>query len=245
MSALKKLLSERTGVPPEHIKILINGGMTRLDEAPLSKYGLVDDGTANDNDDDDSFFSRGRWESWAGFRNKRQRKRITMIGSAESQAHVRDTAASRQQQQQQQARSGKASQQQQQEEEARGAPEDEPALARRIRETRDKALGPIMPELDKLERYFASLNNNAAAPQQQGQVQPRAAAEDVNERPNERLPVFLSETLLQSLLKLDSIEIPVGWQDARKERKEAVRDVQAVLDRIDRAKEQMKATAST
>ncbi|KDQ57806.1 hypothetical protein JAAARDRAFT_35495 [Jaapia argillacea MUCL 33604] len=43
----------------------------------------------------------------------------------------------------------------------------------------------------------------------------------------------LSELLLQSLLKLDAITPEGGWEQARKERKDAVREVQGVLDRLD------------
>jgi len=45
----------------------------------------------------------------------------------------------------------------------------------------------------------------------------------------------LSELLLQTLLRLDAINAEGGWEEARKERKEAVREVQKVLDRLDGA----------
>ncbi|EPQ57318.1 hypothetical protein GLOTRDRAFT_137669 [Gloeophyllum trabeum ATCC 11539] len=45
----------------------------------------------------------------------------------------------------------------------------------------------------------------------------------------------LSELLLQSLLRLDAINAEGGWDEARKERKEAVKEVQKVLDRLDGA----------
>ncbi|KAF7984198.1 hypothetical protein HWV62_15976 [Athelia sp. TMB] len=43
----------------------------------------------------------------------------------------------------------------------------------------------------------------------------------------------LSELLLQSLLRLDAMAPEGGWEDARRERKGAVREVQGVLDRLD------------
>lgn len=43
----------------------------------------------------------------------------------------------------------------------------------------------------------------------------------------------LSEMLLRGLLDLDSVEIPSGWADARKERKEGVRVVQQELSKVD------------
>lgn len=45
----------------------------------------------------------------------------------------------------------------------------------------------------------------------------------------------LSEILLRGLLDLDSVEVQSGWTDARKERKEGVRRVQAELTKIDEA----------
>ncbi|KAF9010559.1 hypothetical protein BDQ17DRAFT_1299070 [Cyathus striatus] len=43
----------------------------------------------------------------------------------------------------------------------------------------------------------------------------------------------LGELLLQSLLRLDGITTNHDWEDARRQRKDAVREVQALLDRLD------------
>lgn len=43
----------------------------------------------------------------------------------------------------------------------------------------------------------------------------------------------LGELLLQALLKLDAVSFEGGWEEARRERKEAVRVVQRLLDRLD------------
>ncbi|KAK0217895.1 hypothetical protein IW262DRAFT_1101156 [Armillaria fumosa] len=45
----------------------------------------------------------------------------------------------------------------------------------------------------------------------------------------------LGELLLQSLLRLDAISTDGEWEDARRERKAAVKEVQALLDRLDDA----------
>lgn len=45
--------------------------------------------------------------------------------------------------------------------------------------------------------------------------------------------VRLGELLLQTLLRLDAIATEGEWEEARKERKGAVREVQALLDRLD------------
>ncbi|KAH9941004.1 hypothetical protein B0H21DRAFT_697248 [Amylocystis lapponica] len=45
--------------------------------------------------------------------------------------------------------------------------------------------------------------------------------------------VRLGELLLQALLRLDAITAEGEWEEARRERKGAVREVQALLDRLD------------
>ncbi|KAJ7902000.1 hypothetical protein B0H14DRAFT_2669446 [Mycena olivaceomarginata] len=45
--------------------------------------------------------------------------------------------------------------------------------------------------------------------------------------------IRLSELLLQSLLRLDAIQTDGEWDAARRERKAAVKEVQALLDRLD------------
>jgi len=45
--------------------------------------------------------------------------------------------------------------------------------------------------------------------------------------------IRLSELLLQSLLRLDAIQTDGEWDAARQERKAAVKEVQALLDRLD------------
>ncbi|KAG5648565.1 hypothetical protein DXG03_003176 [Asterophora parasitica] len=50
---------------------------------------------------------------------------------------------------------------------------------------------------------------------------------------NHKEHLRLGELLLQSLLRLDSITAEPAWEDARKRRKDAVREVQDMLDRLD------------
>ncbi|KAI5476441.1 hypothetical protein MNV49_007754 [Pseudohyphozyma bogoriensis] len=64
----------------------------------------------------------------------------------------------------------------------------------------------------------------------------KEAGEDVEvegDKPDAREPAWLSEVLLQSLLKLDSLDIPSTYAEGRKERKAAVKKLQASLDRVD------------
>ncbi|KAJ7924970.1 hypothetical protein B0H13DRAFT_2315034 [Mycena leptocephala] len=58
-----------------------------------------------------------------------------------------------------------------------------------------------------------------------------SAAAKQTPRPKEH--IRLSELLLQSLLRLDAIVTDGEWDTARKERKAAVKEVQALLDRLD------------
>ncbi|KAJ7446218.1 hypothetical protein B0H11DRAFT_2085611 [Mycena galericulata] len=58
-----------------------------------------------------------------------------------------------------------------------------------------------------------------------------SAAGQQNLKPKEH--TRLSELLLQALLRLDAITTDGEWEAARKERKAAVKEVQALLDRLD------------
>lgn len=52
---------------------------------------------------------------------------------------------------------------------------------------------------------------------------------------NQKEHLRLGELLLQSLIRLDNIVVESSWETARKERKEAVKEVQEMLDRLDNA----------
>ena len=67
--------------------------------------------------------------------------------------------------------------------------------------------------------------------QQQQQKPTAVAAAPSTELEQEH--VRLGELLLQSLLRLDAIHSEGEWEQARKERKGAVKEVQALLDRLD------------
>lgn len=49
--------------------------------------------------------------------------------------------------------------------------------------------------------------------------------------------LYLSEMLLQTLLKLDGFEVDSRWTEARRVRKEGIKKVQGILDRVDAIKE--------
>ncbi|KAJ7072190.1 hypothetical protein C8F01DRAFT_1102898 [Mycena amicta] len=56
----------------------------------------------------------------------------------------------------------------------------------------------------------------------------------LSNQPQPKEHLRLSELLLQALLRLDAISTDGDWEDARKERKQAVKEVQGLLDRLDR-----------
>ena len=78
----------------------------------------------------------------------------------------------------------------------------------------DKVRTGLLPSVDK---FLESLANHTAVPGD-GLGQEHAR---------------LGELLLQSLLRLDAIHAENEWEQARKDRKAGVREVQALLDRLD------------
>jgi len=78
----------------------------------------------------------------------------------------------------------------------------------------DKVRTGLLPSVDK---FLESLANHTAVPGDSlGQEHAR-----------------LGELLLQSLLRLDAIHAENEWEQARKDRKAGVREVQTLLDRLD------------
>jgi len=67
---------------------------------------------------------------------------------------------------------------------------------------------------------------------------PLSQAEPSHQNPYQKTPLELEHTrlaelLLQSLLRLDAINVEGEWEVARKERKAGVKEVQGLLDRLD------------
>lgn len=107
--------------------------------------------------------------------------------------------------------------------------ESEEVIQKKIKQISTEKLAELEPQVTQVEGWIT-----------QKKSEPPIEGEEKKAGPPPRILLYLSEILLQGLLKLDSIEIPSGYEDARKERKEAVRQVQEVLDRVDRAKEDWK-----
>jgi hypothetical protein len=64
-------------------------------------------------------------------------------------------------------------------------------------------------------------------------AQPTSNPDPIPIRTLEKEHTRLAELLLQALLRLDAITTDGAWEDARRERKDAVREVQGLLDRLD------------
>lgn len=104
-----------------------------------------------------------------------------------------------------------------------GGPEQVSAAPER--KTEKHVINQIETELDKVrigllpsvDKFLESLPNNSAV------------LGDGLDREHKKL----GELLLQSLLRLDAIHAEGDWEQARKDRKAGVREVQALLDRLD------------
>lgn len=248
-----------TGVPPSHQKLIYAGAVLKDDLLPMSAYGLVESDPSSTSSSDPnaaaetSSSSKGRsfWDSWSlmGGRktsnNKKGLKKLVMLGSATVSARVDDHLATRKDLQDLAAASPSGS--------VASAPsttptavgeggdsekkvDSEETVQSRIRQVAVHKLDELEPQVKQVETWLAQ--EQARRRQRQQQATPDEEEDDAAPPPPpKRLLLYLSENLLQGLLKLDSIEIPSGYTEARKERKEAVRKVQEVLDRVDGAKE--------
>ena len=74
---------------------------------------------------------------------------------------------------------------------------------------------------------------SSAPPSQPADRPSQRTGKDVKQTDLAQEHIRLGELLLQSLLRLDAITAEGEWEEARKERKGAVREVQGLLDRLD------------
>lgn len=217
LSTLRKAIYERTGVPPEHQKLILNGAMMQKD-FPLKAYGLAlpplgdsEDSYSSDPNRIPSSSLRGLLSKW-GLGNspvagKRSRElKVTLIGSAQTGSRVTDHLA--------QAGSASGSGSARQKQTAAQQPIDEARIVAQIDSLVSSTLSRLKPDLDQL--FSLPLEEATLLKRKQ---------------------VYLSEMLLQTLLKLDGFEIDSRWTDARKARKEGIRSIQGMLDRVDAIKE--------
>lgn len=254
-----------TGVPPSHQKLIYAGAVLKDDLLPMSAYGLVESDPSSDpnaaaaeSSSSSSSSAKGRsfWDSWSLMGRKSANskkgggglKKLVMLGSATVSARVDDHLATRKDLQDLAAASPSGS--------VASAPstttttteettgegdhnkkkvDSEETVQSRIRQIAIHKLDELEPQVKQVETWLAQ--EQARRQRQQQSTAEEEEGEEAAPPPPKRLLLYLSENLLQGLLKLDSIEIPSGYTEARKERKEAVRKVQEVLDRVDAAKE--------
>ncbi|GAA5852776.1 hypothetical protein JCM8547_004680 [Rhodosporidiobolus lusitaniae] len=230
LSAFKAILYNITGVPPDHQKLIYSGAVLKDDLAPLSSYQLVDADPSPESAFADSSKPKSFWDSWSftgRSESNKKLKKLVMLGSKDVSARVDDRLTTRKDLKDLAAAESSAGATQ-----AEAKVDDEETVQRKIRETATDRLAELEPRVAQVEAYIA---------QQQKRKAGGAVEGEELSAPQPRTLLFLSETLLQGLLRLDSLEIPGTYTQARAERKEAVKRVQSVLDRVDAAKEGIKA----
>ncbi|KAK4057230.1 hypothetical protein OIO90_001725 [Microbotryomycetes sp. JL221] len=219
LSSFKDTLYNITGVPPSHMKLIYSGGLMKDDLAPLGSFGLVEEQLkANASDAAQTSF----WDSWSfkSMKSSRKLKKIVMLGSKDISAVVDDRLRTR----------PDLLLPGSEEIVVPKAQADEPSVIKQIQQVADEKLNELEPMIVSVEDFIQRSNDTVSSAER--------------EPPNPRALVFVSEALLQSLLKLDSIEIPSTYMDARAERKKGVKALQAALDKVDGLKEEFKSASN-
>ena len=104
-----------------------------------------------------------------------------------------------------------------------------------IRNEVDKVRQTLRPNVDDFLAVLASLPTaTTTADSPRPASGPSSSARD-KQQDLDREHARLAELLLQSLLRLDAINADGEWEEARRERKGAVREVQSLLDKLDQA----------
>ncbi|GAA97017.1 uncharacterized protein L969DRAFT_234557 [Mixia osmundae IAM 14324] len=235
LSVLRSLIQQKTSVAPEHQKLIISGFVAKDDAATMAQLGLVDGPSSKAQVEEPNFSSLMKgWGAAIGLYNdgkKKKEKRITLIAAAEASGRVSDRPE------------GVAGQGSVATSGRKSAARDEPTLVQSIKAISDDATQRLETQIVELE---GSASGHPVAISADRLASP--AHEDSRPgTPSQTVPlhVRLSEALLQILLKLDSVDVPPEWQEARLARKNAVREVQSKLDRVDRAKEMLAKHSST
>lgn len=254
LSTLKDTLYNITGVSPQHMKLIHNGAILRDDLASLLKYGLIDSNVVNGEGElrskekkekesqQQPEASKSFWDSWSFSSSSKKASssgivRITMIGNTKE---ANEAMWAR--------RKIPVEEETKVEEKA---PETETEVTERIRVLlglyKSEAESSTSKEgkMEELERNVAALEQRVRSPPPPPST---STAEPATEESSSSIPApkliapnlvaaQLSESLIQTLLALDSISIDSTFAEARKERKEGVRRVQELLDRVDAVKD--------
>lgn len=242
LSTLKAALYNITGVPPSHQKLIYSGAVLKDDLAPLTSFGLVNEQepstSSNGEEEEESGKSKSFWDSWSftgkNSSSRQKVKKLIMLGSKDVSARIVDDRLSTRKDLQDlkaAAEGGDVRTGGDRKVETEKKVESEETIQKRIKQISTEKLQELEPQVTQVEGWIVDQKKERES-QSEGDKKPAG--------PPPRILLYLSEILLQGLLKLDSIEIPSGYENARKERKEAVKQVQDVLDRVDRAKDEWK-----
>lgn len=214
LSSLKHFIAQQSSIPYEQIKLIFQGLVLKDDKAPLSSYGL------------------------------RNGSRLMLVGT-QGGAHGDMPGAKSSMY-----NDGGEKKLSKGEELARRKKEleedvSEAGLLSRIEETVAGVRKDLLPEVTEFEktgkvraeaRALASSREEALSPEEQAASKQRSKASMDALGLRQRK---LSELLLRALLALDGIS--VNTDELRKQRKEAVKEVQNYLDRVDATWQAIKA----
>ncbi|SCZ90368.1 BZ3500_MvSof-1268-A1-R1_Chr9g10807 [Microbotryum saponariae] len=226
-----------TGVAPDQQKLIYSGAILKDDLAPLSSFGLIDNPQPISTSSHSTIPSSTRsfWDTWALLgssqnASRRKLKKLILLGSKDVSAQIDERLMNRADLL------------------PTGAEEivplksilTEEQVIEKVDQVAQNKLKDLLPDLEKVERWIASVEGGNGNPRPQVETETATATEMEMEKPNPRTLIFLSEALLQALLKLDSIEVQSGYDRARAARKQGVRDLQAALDSVDALKPRFK-----
>lgn len=233
------------------MKLIHNGAILKDDLMTLERYALIDwnayeDDIAKTNSDDpkSSEERTSFWENWLGKlsggssssgkmkRDERKIPRVVMIGN-------KRVVTEKESQEAMWARRKIPVEEIGVNQSEERVPETEGQVQEKIGTLLGTKVGPGESKMIELKRGVEQLEQrvNTTTP---------TVPEDANTSPTTKVipphlqSAQLSESLIQLLLALDSISIDSAFSEARKERKEGVRVVQDLLDRVDAIREELK-----
>ncbi|PWN20262.1 hypothetical protein BCV69DRAFT_283138 [Microstroma glucosiphilum] len=245
LSTLKSHLSQQTSIPPEHIKLVYHGLVLKDPSATLRSYnvrsgsrimliGSVDGVEQVRGDGPGEKRSMYASEEGGGSSSGGARGGGSGVGRSMTKGEMLA-------------------------EEKRRKEEDrtEAGVQGRIQEVLDKVKIEVEPKLDDFEARIgsagsaptgtlptaatASATTSSSAPQATTTPNPTSTPPQAQSQPQESLEQshrLLNELLSRSLLSLDAI--PIVSETTRAKRKGAVREVQSLIDRLDRGWEGVK-----
>ncbi|MBW0478492.1 hypothetical protein O181_018207 [Austropuccinia psidii MF-1] len=226
LGGLKRYLASRTGVPAQHMKLFCNAGLMKDDSTPLSVYQAQIEGCFDRNDEKPGPFTRsGFWSSIISGLKKSQTPpmKIRMVGSKDTHAVVSDRPDLKV--------SSSMSNEDLTKESSPSIILDESSVILRIKNLTEQVLRDSTPKVENYERFVSTQIKPTAS------EDPRASPSSlVQTEPASNEFECLSEVLLQTLLQFDGFDVESGWTEARAARKEGVRAVQSLLDRLDQTK---------